>query len=51
MQVTGVSALNRCHPCLIISLIKSAPLASRVSLCLCGNNRCAWHQHRALRMY
>ncbi|QNJ30802.1 hypothetical protein SynPROS91_00383 [Synechococcus sp. PROS-9-1] len=32
VQVTGVSALNRCHPCLIVSLIKSAPVQGRSSL-------------------
>jgi hypothetical protein len=26
VQVTGISALNRSHPCLIMSLIKSAPI-------------------------
>ena len=32
MQVTGVLALNRCHPSSIMSLIKSAPVQGRSSL-------------------
>ena len=49
VQITGVSTLNRCHPSLIIPLIKSAPDLGRNSRGLCGNVGSVQDQRDSLR--